>query len=67
MMSWRIHFWRVSTAFRRSGPGPEVAKMLFVPLADFAAAQEQGASLTGLTPDGRTMEMPNDPILLSAH
>ena len=43
-------------------PGPEVAKMLFVPLADFAAAQEQGASLTGLTPDGRTMEMPNESL-----
>ena len=36
--------------------------MLFVPLADFAAAQEQGASLTGLTPDGRTMEMPNESL-----
>ena len=43
-------------------PGPEVAEMLFVPLADFAAAQEQGASLTGLTPDGRTMEMPNESL-----
>ena len=43
-------------------PGPEVAEMLFVPLADFAAAQEQGASLTGLTPDGRTMEMPNEAL-----
>lgn len=36
--------------------------MLFVPLADFAAAQEQGASLSGLTPDGRTMEMPNESL-----
>ena len=43
-------------------PGPEVAEMLFVPLADFAAAQEQGASLTGLTPDGRTMEMQNESL-----
>ena len=43
-------------------PGPEVAEMLFVPLADFAAAQEQGASLTGLTPDGRTMEIPNESL-----
>lgn len=43
-------------------PGPEVAEMLFVPLADFAAVQEQGASLTGLTPDGRTMEMPNESL-----
>ena len=43
-------------------PGPEVAEMLFVPLADFAAAQEQGAALTGLTPDGRTMEMPNESL-----
>ena len=43
-------------------PGPEVAEMLFVPLADFAAAQEQSASLTGLTPDGRTMEMPNESL-----
>ena len=38
------------------------SEMLFVPLADFAAAQEQGASLTGLTPDGRTMEMPNESL-----
>ena len=43
-------------------PGTEVAEMLFVPLVDFAAAQEQGASLTGLTPDGRTMEMPNESL-----
>ncbi|UYJ30433.1 MAG: NUDIX domain-containing protein [Clostridiaceae bacterium] len=43
-------------------PGPEVAQMMFVPLTDFAGAQEQGASLTGLTPDGRTMEMPNESL-----
>ncbi len=43
-------------------PGPEVVQMMFVPLADFAAAQEQGASLVGHTAAGDTVEIPHDKL-----
>ena len=43
-------------------PGPEVAEMLFVPLADFAAAQENGASLVGHTAEGENVEIPHDSL-----
>jgi len=43
-------------------PGPEVAEMLFVPLTDFAGAQESGASLVGHTAEGENVEIPHDSL-----
>ena len=43
-------------------PGPEVAQMMFVPLTDFAGAQENGASLVGHTAEGENVEIPHDSL-----
>ena len=36
--------------------------MLFVPLTDFAGAQESGASLVGHTAEGENVEIPHDSL-----
>ena len=43
-------------------PGSEVADMAFVPLADFAAAHENQADLTGCRMDGSTLTIPHSSL-----
>ena len=43
-------------------PGPEVADMAFVPLADFAAAHENDAPLSGRRADGSLLPIPHEKL-----